>query len=442
MRVVFIGAGSVVFTRQLLRDILAFPELAEIDLALHDVHPERLRVATALAGHAAQKAGARPRISATTDRRAALAGADVVVNTVAIGGHTATLTDFDIPESFGLRQTIGDTLGIGGIFRALRTFPFLDDLARDMTADCPDAWLLNYTNPMAANVQYLARTAPHLKVAGLCHSVHWTVRGLCDLVSVPFEEVSVHSAGVNHQAWILRWEHHGRDLYPALDAVIEAHPQLLRRVRVDMYRRLGFYPTETSEHSAEYVPWYLGREEEVERLRIPVRAYPRISAEHVDEYTRIRDAITVTGALAPDPHPDHQSSPDSVEYAPQIIHSLATGTRRAIQVTTLNTGLITNLPSGGAVEVPATVDRLGIRPHHVGALPPQLAALNRNFLSVVDLTVAAAVEGDARHIRHAALCDPATAATLTSGQIHLLCDAMVKAHADALPEALREGARA
>jgi alpha-galactosidase len=433
--IAFVGAGSVVFTRQLLRDIFSFPELAGVRIALHDIDPERLSVAEALAHRTADQYGAKPQIVAATDRRTALEGAQAVVNMVAIGGHRATVTDFEVPASFGLRQTIGDTLGIGGIFRALRTFPFLEGLAADMAAVCPDAWLLNYTNPMAMNLQYLAGIAPGLKAAGLCHSVYWTVRGLCDLVGVPSDEVDVVSAGVNHQAWILRWQHRGRDLYPALDAAIAADPELRRRVRVDMYRRLGYYPTETSEHSSEYVPWYLRHEAEIERLRIPVDDYVGISAGNLAEYGAVRDSI----AAGHDPEPHREEN--AAEYAPQVIHSLVTGTLRTIQVTTANTGLITNLPTGAGVEVPATLDRLGVHPHHVGALPPQLAALNRGFLNVVELTVAAALEGDPRHVRHAAMADPATAAALTVDEIWALCDAMVAAHGDALPPALRGSLR-
>ncbi|MET8761891.1 alpha-galactosidase [Lentzea sp. NPDC004782] len=423
--IAFVGAGSVEFTRQLLRDVLSFPELAGCSISLHDNDAERLEVAAALA-RLAGATGVRTSLS----RCEALEDADVVVNMVAIGGHEATLRDFDVPESFGLRQTIGDTLGIGGIFRGLRTFPFLEALAADMLAVCPDAWLLNYTNPMAMNLQYLATVAPKLKAVGLCHSVHWTIHDLSALVGVPHEEVDFLSAGVNHQAWILRWQHEGRDLYPALDAAIAADPGLARRVRVDLYRRLGYYPTETSEHSAEYVPWYLRHQSEVERLRIPVRDYARISAGNVATYEKTRDALAAGDPLPPLPD-------EAVEYAPQVIHSLVTGRRRTIQVNVANRGLISNLPEGAAVEVPATLDRLGVHPHHVGDLPRQLAAVNRGFLNVVDLTVAAAVEGDPDHVRHAALCDPATAAALTVGQIGDLVAAMTAAHRDLLPVALR-----
>ncbi|MER6817657.1 alpha-glucosidase/alpha-galactosidase [Spirillospora sp. NPDC000708] len=431
LNIAFVGAGSVEFTRQLLRDILSYPELGGVRLALHDIDPERLEVAEGLARLTAKEHGAAPAITASLDRRRALEGADVVVNMVAVGGHAATVKDFEVAAEFGVRQTIGDTLGIGGIFRALRTFPLLEGLAADIKAVCPDAWLLNYTNPMAMNLQYLAAIAPEVKAAGLCHSVYWTVRDLSELVGVPYEEVDFHSAGVNHQAWVLKWEHRGRDLYPALDAAIEADPELRRRVRVDMYRRFGRYPTETSEHSSEYVPWYLKDEAEIERLRIPVGEYVRISEGNLAEYARVRDC------LARGEYPAPREDEDATEYAPQVIHSLATGERRTIQVTTANTGLITNLPMGAGVEVPATLDRTGVHPHHVGALPPQLAALNRAFLNVVELTVAAAVEGDPAHVRHAAMCDPATAAALPVERIAELCDALTAAHGDALPAALR-----
>jgi alpha-galactosidase len=427
--IAFLGAGSVVFTRELLADILSFPELANAGIVLHDIDTERLETAEAIAGRTAEQLGATPRIRAHTDRRAALDGADYVVNTIQVGMHAATVRDFEVPSAFGLRQTIGDTLGVGGIFRGLRTFPMLEAIARDMAELCPDAWLLNYTNPMAMNVAYLAAVAPDLKVVGLCHSVYWTVRSLCDVVGVRYEEVAYSSAGVNHQAWLLRWERDGASLYPLLDQAIARDPELRRRVRVDMYRRLGFYPTETSEHSAEYVPWYLRHDGEVKRLRIPVGEYVRISEANLADYAAKRRAV-----LAGEPLPLER---DVVEYAPQVIHSIETGTRRRIVGNVRNSGLISNLPEGFAVEVPCAVDGLGVQPLHVGALPPQCAAINRGFVSVGELTVRAAVTGDPRLIRHAAMVDPNTAATLTVDRIWELCDALVAAHADLLPEPLR-----
>jgi len=342
-----------------------------------------------------------------------------------VGGHAGIRKDFEVPASYGLRQTVGDTLGTGGVFRALRTFPFLRSLAEDLAAVAPEALLLNYTNPMAMNVGYLSRFAPDLKVYGLCHSVFWTVSDLCELLGVPLDEVTWASAGVNHQAWMLSLEWRGRNLYPLLDEKILDDPGLLRRVRVDMYRRLGFYPTETSEHSSEYVPWYLPHPEEIERLRIPVDHKLRRTDEALAKYAQTKAALA-----AGDEVPLASSA---VEYAPQIIHSVVTGAQRSIQVNTANTGLIPNLPYGSPVEVPATVDRDGVHPRRVDALPPQCAALNRSYLNVVDLIVDGALAEDPRAIRQALMVDPNTAASLTVEQIWDMCDALVAAHGDALP---------
>lgn len=427
--ITIIGAGSVEFTRELLGDILSFPELGSVRVMLHDIDAERLETAEAITRATARAAGASPEVVSTIDRRRALDGADYVINTIAVGGHDATVRDFEIPARYGLNQTIADTIGIGGIFRGLRTFPVLAGIAADMAEMCPDAWLLNYTNPMAMNITYLHRVAPTLKVLGLCHSVYWTMVGLCELIDVPYDEVSYWSAGVNHQAWVLRWERGGQNLYPLLDERIAADPELQRRVRVDMYRRLGYYPTETSEHSSEYVPWYLHNPDEVERLRLNIGEYVGISEANLAEYRRVRAELAGTDTLPIDT--------GSTEYAPQVIHSLETGTPRVISANVVNAGLITNLPDGLAVEVPTLLDSLGAHPMAVGDLPPQCAALNRGFLGPVDLTVRAAVEGDPRLVRTAAMVDPNTAASLTVDQIADLCDELTAAHSDLLPESLR-----
>jgi len=427
--ITFLGAGSVVFTRELLGDILGFPELAGVRVVLHDIDPERLDTADALARSIADQLGVRPEVVVSADRRRALEGADFVVNSIQVGMHEATVRDLEIPASYGLRQTIADTIGVGGIFRGLRTFPVLEGIARDMLEICPDAWLLNYTNPMAMNVAYLAAVAPTLKVVGLCHSVYWTVRGLCEVIGVPFDEVSYSSAGVNHQAWVLRWERDGQSLYPLLDARIAADPELRRRVRVDMYRRFGFYPTETSEHSSEYVPWYLHHDAEIERLRIPVGAYLQMSADNVATYETTKADLAAGREIA--------IESETTEYAPQVIHSIVTGTKRTIFGNVRNTGLITNLPQDYAVEVPCAVDELGVHPMHVGALPPALAALNRAFVAPGELAVQAALTGDPKLVRNAAMLDPNTAATLTVDQIWALCNELTAAHGDLMPESLR-----
>ncbi|MGA4837757.1 alpha-glucosidase/alpha-galactosidase [Streptomyces sp. G45] len=427
-KIAFIGAGSVEFTQGLLADLFAFPELKRAHIALHDIDAERLATADAAARYIAEERAADARITAHRDRRACVADADFVLNTVNIGMRDATRTDFDVPARHGLRQTIGDTLGVGGVFRALRTFPFLKRLGEDVAELSPDAWLLNYTNPMAMNVQYLAQATGLTRVVGLCHSVYWTMRDLSELVGVPYDEITYRAAGVNHQSWVLRFEHRGRDLYRRLDELIAEDAQLRRRVRVDMYRRLGYYPTETSEHSSEYVPWYLSHDSEVERLRLPIGAYLDMVDDNVAAYHETRDALAQGAPLAVE---------GTMEYAPQIIHSMVTGTPRTVYGNVPNGGLIDNLPAHGVVEVPCLVDASGVQPTRAGSLPPQLAALNRAYLSVTDLVVRAALYDEPRHIRHAAMTDPATAATLTVDRIWEVCDAMVRAHGDLLQPSLR-----
>jgi alpha-galactosidase len=427
-RVAFVGAGSVEFTKNLLGDLLTFPELADSTIALHDIDRERLDAAEAMARWTASTLGAAATIEAHLDRRAALDGADHVINMIQVGGHAATLVDFEVPKRFGLRQTIGDTLGIGGVFRALRTIPVMLDIARDMFELCPDAWLLNYTNPMAMLCWSVYAGTPIKRVVGLCHSVQWTTRGLAELVGVPYEEVEYLGAGVNHQAWILQLRHRGRDLYPLLDEAIERDAELRRRVRVEMYRRLGYFPTESSEHSAEYLPWFLHDDEMIERFRVPVDEYVRRSEENLREYQAMRRTLAAGGSFEIE---------RSLEYASLIVHSIATGEARVIYGNVPNHGLISNLPHGACVEVPCLVDGNGVQPTAVGNLPPQLAALNRTYLNVCELTVRAAIEGDREHVIHAALLDPNTSATLTPDETVQMVDALIEAHGPALPEGIR-----
>jgi alpha-galactosidase len=424
-RICFVGAGSVVFTTQLLRDLLSYDDLGELHIALHDIDADRLETARLTAEQVARRLGRPVGLSAHTDRRAALEGVDVAITMIQVGGLAATKIDFEVPARFGLRQTIGDTLGVGGVYRALRTFPVLRDIAADMAAVCPDAWLLNYTNPMAMNVWWLAEVAPALRSVGLCHSVYWTVDGLCDIIGVPVAEVDYRAAGVNHQAWLLQWQRNGEDLYPMLRERIAADEQLRRRVRVDLFQRLGYYPTETSEHSSEYVPWYLHHDEEIARLRISVGDYVQISEDNVRQYEAARATLAAGGEL------DLGDPEEVAEYAPQVIHSLVTGTQRTIHANVANRGLIDNLPVGAGVEVPATVDRLGVHPQAMGSLPPQCAALNRSFLNVAELTVRAALAEDRTMVRQAVMLDPNAAATLTLPQLDALCDELAAAHAAA-----------
>src|SRR3954452_24094830 len=267
-KVALIGAGSATFTRELLSDLFAYEDLRGLHVALHDIDPERLQTATALATRLGEELGAAAQITAHTERRAALDGADFAINMVQVGMHEATVADLELPARHGLRQTIGDTLGVGGIFRALRTSPVLWGIGEDLAAVAPDAWLLNYTNPMAILVQAYAEGSPHKRIVGLCHSVQNTTRQMAEIAGVPFEEVTFTGAGVNHQAFILRFERDGEDLYPRVDAAIAADPELSRRVRVELYKRLGYFPTESSEHGAEYLPWFLHDDEQLQRFRL------------------------------------------------------------------------------------------------------------------------------------------------------------------------------
>jgi alpha-galactosidase len=431
-RIAFIGAGSVIFTKNLLVDILDHAALRDVEIALHDIDAGRLETAEAMARYVARDRGASPAISTHLERRAAIEGADFVINMVQIGGHEATLRDFEIPARYGLRQTIADTLGVGGIFRTLRTADHMLALGRELASlAAPNAWLLNYTNPMAMLCWLAYEGTPTQNVVGLCHSVQATTRDLSELVGVPLEEVTFLGAGVNHQAFILRFEHEGESLYPRLDARIAADPELQRRVRVQLYRRLGYFPTESSEHGAEYVPWIMGHDGELERFRIPVGEYVRRSEENLAEFERVRGELR-RGESIP--------LRRSVEYAATIVNSIVTGEPSVIYGNVRNGGLLPGLPDGCCVEVPCLVDRTGLRPTAVPDYPVQLAALNRTFVNVCELTVRAVLEGRPELVRVAALLDPNAAANLTLDQIDALCDELTRAHGDLIPASLRAGA--
>jgi alpha-galactosidase len=428
-KVAFIGAGSVVFTKSLLADMLRLPALREIEIALHDIDPERVAAAEAMGHWVASELGAAPAITTHEDGRSTIDGADFVLNMVQVGGHEATLVDFEIPARYGLRQTIGDTLGIGGVFRALRTAPHMLALGREMAELCPDAWLLNYTNPMAMLCELVYQGTPTSTVVGLCHSVQYTVRDLARLIDVDEAEITFLAAGVNHQAFLLRFERDGESLYPLLDARIAGDADLQRRVRVAVYRRLGFFPTESSEHLAEYVPWIMRSDAELERFRTPVGEYIRRSEENLEEFARVRDALR---------RGEPMELGESVEYAAAIIDAMVTGTPTVIYGNVPNTGLVGGLPEGTCVEVPCLVDATGVRPTQVLDYPPHLAALNRTYVNVVELTVRAVLEERPDWVRLAAALDPNASATLTLDEIDALCDELTAAHGDLIPSSLRQ----
>ncbi|PJF35051.1 MAG: alpha-glucosidase/alpha-galactosidase [Candidatus Thermofonsia Clade 1 bacterium] len=426
-KITFIGAGSTVFAKHLMGDILTFPELAESEFALFDIDPQRLRTSEIVAHRLNEALGARARISATLDRRAALDGADYAICMIQVGGYKpATVTDFEIPKKYGLRQTIADTLGIGGIMRALRTIPVLLDMCRDMEQLCPEVTFLQYVNPMAMNCWAINR-ATRIKTVGLCHSVQGTARQLADDIGVPLEEINYLAAGINHMAFYLRFERNGEDLYPHIRRVLEeGRVPSWNRVRYEMLRRLGYFVTESSEHFSEYVPWFIKRDRPdlIERFNIPLDEYIRRCEAQIAAWESQRQALEGGAAL---------EVQRSDEYGALIIHSLETGTPRVIYGNVMNNGLIDNLPQGCCVEVPCLVDKNGIQPTKIGALPPHLAALMQTNINVQALTVEAALTGKREHIYHAAMLDPHTAAELDLDQIWSLVDELIAAHGELLP---------
>ncbi|BDP43362.1 alpha-glucosidase/alpha-galactosidase (plasmid) [Deinococcus aetherius] len=440
-KIAMIGAGSTVFAKNLLGDILGFPELAGADVRLFDINQERLDVTEQVAGRVARSVGARPTVTATTDRERALDGADFVINMIQVGGYKpATVTDFEVPKRYGLRQTIADTLGVGGIMRALRTVPVLLDMSRDMERLCPDTLHLNYVNPMAMNIWGLARQTP-IKTVGLCHSVQHTAYELSQDLGIPVEEIDYLCAGINHMAFYLKFEHKGVDLYPRLMELAESgQVPAWNRVRYEMLRRLGYFVTESSEHFSEYVPYFIkrGREDLVERFNVPLDEYPRRCEAQIGGWEELRTKLQDPDA----PLEVHRS----VEYGSLIIHSMVTGQPRVVYGNVMNSPsdgsagkLIANLPDECSVEVPCLVDRQGIQPTRIGRIPPQLAALMQTNINVQALTVEALVTGNREHIYHAAMLDPHTAAELDLDQIWALVDDLLAEHGDWVPEGLRRG---
>ncbi len=427
-KTVFLGAGSTVFARNLLGDILGYKELADSEIVLHDIDAERLATSELVARRVCEAFNAPATISATTDRRAALDGADYAINMIQVGGYEpCTVTDFEVPKRFGLRQTIADTLGIGGIMRGLRTIPVLLSMCADMEEVCPDVWFLNYSNPMAMNCRAVNR-AGKIRTVGLCHSVQGTAFELSLDLGINYGEIDYLAAGINHMAFYLRFERDGEDLYPQLRALADSGriPED-NRVRYEMLRRLGYFVTESSEHFAEYVPWFIKRDRPdlIERLNIPLDEYPRRCVAQIEDWEAERKRLEDGPAVRAGP---------SGEYAATIIRSIETGRPRTIYGNVANLGLIDDLPSGCTVEVPCLVDGNGVQPTRIGALPPQLAALIRTNVNVQELTVEAALTGRLEHVYHAAMLDPHTAAELDIDQIYQLVDDLLAAHGDWIPE--------
>ena len=407
-RIAFVGAGSTVFTRHLIGDVLAQPELAGSTFALMDIDPARLETSRAAAQELVAAHGADAAVEATLDRREALAGADYVVTSFQVGGLESTLIDFEIPKRYGLRQTIGDTLGVGGISRALRTIPVLLDVCADMEELCPDALLLQYVNPMAMLCWAVAERSP-IRTVGLCHSVQHTTGELADDLGIPASEVDAHVAGINHLAFFLRLERGGEDLYPALR---EVDPPETNRVRYEVLRHFGAFVTESSEHFAEYVPWFIkaDRPELIQRFNIPLDEYVRRLREAEGDWDKPLEVER------------------SHEYGADIIRACETGEPFRFNGNVPNAGLIENLPPGCCVEVQCVADARGITPEPVGALPTHLAALMQTNVGVQSLAVEAALTGSRDAAKRAAMLDPHTAAELPLDEIAALMDELIDCH--------------
>lgn len=439
-KITIIGAGSVVFTRNLCSDILLVPELQDSTIALMDIDPERLKMAQALVQAIVDQRGLKAKISATVNQREVVTGADFVITTFQQGGLDAYKLDIEIPQKYGVAQCVGDTLGPGGVFRALRTIPVLIELGDHMDDVAPEALLLNYVNPMAANCWafYEATGRPHV---GLCHSVQGTSEMLAKWAEVPYEEVTYFCAGINHQAWFLNFFSGEEDLYPKLWAAIQK-PEIYAAepVRIDLMKQFGYFVTESSGHASEYMPYFRKSAEMIENELVPkfkdeVNAwfdYGRTGGylrhcisrfkEYKQEYEDLLEGVKTTRDIR------------SHEYSSYIIEAIVTGRMAKINGNVPNHGLIDNLLEGCCVEVPCLVDGNGVQPLKVGEIPAQLAALNRTMINVHSLIVEAALTGDTEAAVHAVMLDPLTAAVCTLDQIRTMVDEMFAAQKHWLPQ--------
>lgn len=431
-KITFMGAGSTIFAKNVLGDCMATPALEDSFIALYDIDAKRLEESKLMLDSINNNLGNKATILTylgVENRKAALQDANYVVNAIQVGLYDpCTITDFEIPKKYGLRQTIGDTLGIGGIFRALRTIPVLFDFAKDMEEVCPNAWFLNYTNPMASLTGAMLHHTP-IKTVGLCHSVQGCAKELLKGLDMDYNaQMQWKIAGINHQAWLLELTDKGQDLYPEVKrraaARTEKHNDM---VRYEMMKRFGYYVTESSEHNAEYMPYFIKDKypELIEKFNIPLDEYPRRCIK------QIADWETRRGELVKNPHLSHSRTQ---EYASYIMEAMETNIPYKIGGNVINTGLITNLPQNAVVEVPCLVDASGVAPCYVGDLPEQCAAMNRTNVNVHLLTIEAAVTRKKERIYQAAMMDPHCQSELSIDHIVAMCDDLIEAHGDWLPQ--------
>ena len=440
-KIAFIGAGSTVFMKNIIGDCLHFPRLAQAQIALMDIDPVRLEDSRLVAQKLIEAMGAKAKITCYQSQRAALEGADFIIVAFQIGGYKpCTITDFDLPKSYGLEQTIGDTLGIGGIMRGLRTVPHLWSVCEDMRAVCPNATLLQYVNPMAINTWAISARFPDIKQVGLCHSVQGTATELAHDLGLAVEDLRYRAAGINHMAFYLELAAKQKDgsygdLYPALQQGYDTghlptttgnNPRCHNYVRYEVMKHFGYFVTESSEHFAEYVPWFIKshRPDLIDTFKIPLDEYPKRCEEQITDWGQ--QARTYRNAAKIEVTQSH-------EYAAQIMNALQGGTACTIYGNVANNGLISQLPESAAVEVACHVDSTGLNPEPVHDIPPQLVTMMRTNVNVQELTVQALLTENRDHIYHAAMLDPRTAAELDLGQIRRLVDDLLTAHDDWLP---------
>lgn len=421
MKIVFIGSGSIIFVKNLIGDCLLTPCLADAEYAFLDIDAEKLALSERMLQRLNESVNSgRAHIRAYTSQKEALRGADFVISAIQVGGYRRVVPDFEIPAKYGLKQTYADTLGIGGIFRGLRTVPVMQDIVRDMMEVCPDAWLLNYVNPMAIITGAMLKSTG-VKMVGLCHSVQVCASDLLSGLGMPTDHVRYKIAGINHQAWLLELEQNGVDIYPEVRkrafARKDIHPDM---VRYEIFRRFGYYVTESTQHTAEYTPYFIKR------------AYPGLAERYGVKTEMYRDwgnSQQEYWSHARKMENEPLTHTRTKEFASYILEAMTTGAPFEIAANVLNHGYIENLPQGCCVEVPCVVDAAGITPRRMGRLPEQCAALNRTNINVQELTIEAALTHKKEDIYHAAMLDPHTAAELSIPDIIALCDEMIESNA-------------
>ncbi|WP_440857501.1 alpha-glucosidase/alpha-galactosidase [Staphylococcus shinii] len=427
-KITFLGAGSTVFAKNVLGDCMTVEALQHFEFALYDIDEQRLHDSEMMLNNLKKNLHSNVTVKAYHNRKDALSGAKYIINAIQVGGYDpATITDFEIPKKYNLRQTIADTLGIGGIFRNLRTIPVMQAFADDIKEVCPDAWFLNYTNPMAVLTNIMLKEG--IKTVGLCHSVQVCTNDLLDSLDLPKDNIQSKIAGINHMAWLLEIKQNGIDLYPEIKKRATAKQKSKHddMVRFEILDKFGFYVTESSEHNAEYHPYFIKNlyPELIDDYNIPLDEYPRRCINQIEEWSQMRDDIVNDQNLT------HRRSN---EYGSYIIEAMETNKPFKIGGNVLNTGgLISNLPENTVVEVPCLVDASGIAPTYIGALPEQLAALNRTNINTQLLTIEAALTNDKSKVYQAAMLDPHTASELSINDIISLCDDLFEAHGDWLP---------